>query len=297
MSQTATASETVAGEASRPNPPVFWYALAALIAGALLVYLPTLSFLVRNWIDDEDMGHGFFVPLVAGYLIWVKRDKILQQEYTPNYWGLPVVLLGAIQMLVAHLGVELFLARVAFLVTLVGIVLFYGGTRLLRTLAFPLGLLIFMIPIPAIIYNQITFPLQLFASQVAEVTLGFLGIPVLREGNILELPSQRLSVVEACSGIRSLLALSFLSLTYAAVFDDKRWMRPVLLIMTVPIAILSNAFRVTLTGLFSEVNPEFATGLFHTMEGSVIYLMSLAMLFLTHRLINRAWSRYAHRPA
>ncbi|MCC6294007.1 MAG: exosortase/archaeosortase family protein [Bryobacterales bacterium] len=297
MSQTATASETVAGEASRPNPPVFWYALAALIAGALLVYLPTLSFLVRNWIDDEDMGHGFFVPLVAGYLIWVKRDKILQQEYTPNYWGLPVVLLGAIQMLVAHLGVELFLARVAFLVTLVGIVLFYGGTRLLRTLAFPLGLLIFMIPIPAIIYNQITFPLQLFASQVAEVTLGFLGIPVLREGNILELPSQRLSVVEACSGIRSLLALSFLSLTYAAVFDDKRWMRPVLLIMTVPIAILSNAFRVTLTGLFSEVNPEFAKGLFHTMEGSVIYLMSLAMLFLTHRLINRAWSRYAHRPA
>jgi len=256
MNPTTAATEPVPSEASRPNSGVFWYALAALFVGAILVYLPILSFLVQNWIDDEDMGHGFFVPLVAGYLVWAKRDQFLYEEYSPNYWGLLVVLLGAAQMLVAHLGVELFLSRTAFLVSLVGIVLLYGGTRLLRTLSFPLGLLIFMIPIPAIIYNQITFPLQLFASQVAETSLALLGIPVLREGNILELPSQRLSVVEACSGIRSLLALSFLSLTYAAVFDDKRWMRFVLLVMTIPIAVLSNALRVTLTGLFSEVNPE-----------------------------------------
>jgi exosortase len=152
-----------------------------------------------------------------------------------------------------------------------------------------------MIPLPAIIYNQVTFPLQLLASQIAEQVLTWVGIPVLRDGNILELPSQRLSVVEACSGIRSLLSLSFLSLVYGFFFDNKSWMRWVLLVLTVPIAISANAFRVTITGILSEVDPELAAGIFHSLEGWVIFMIALVLLFVSHRLVNLVYARAARR--
>ncbi len=258
----------------------------------ILVYLPTLTLLVRDWMDDEDMGHGFFVPLVSGYLVWQKRAELAAIQWVRNSWGLLIVAWGAAQMLMGHLGVEFFLSRTALLVSLTGCILYVCGWEILKRVAFPLALLAFMIPIPAIIYNQITFPLQLFASSVAENALTLLNIPVIRTGNILELPSQRLSVVEACSGIRSLLALSFLSLTYAALFDARKWMRFWLLLITIPIAILSNATRVTLTGILSEINPELATGLFHTMEGTVMYAISLVLLFLAHRLISAIWDSH-----
>jgi exosortase len=168
-------------------------------------------------------------------------------------------------------------------------VLFVGGTHAIRVLAFPLSLLILMVPLPAVIYSQITFPLQLFASQVAAFALELVGIPVLRDGNVLELASQKLSVVEACSGIRSLLSLTFLSLVYAYFFDSKPWMRLALLAATVPIAIAANAGRVTVTGIMSEVNPELAHGLAHTASGWVIFMVALVLLVITHQIINRIY--------
>jgi exosortase len=147
-------------------------------------------------------------------------------------------------------------------------------------------LLPFMIPIPTVIYNRITFPLQLFASWVAEILLGAIDIPVLREGNVLVLASQRLDVAEACSGIRSLLSLTFLALVYAYFFDSKVWMRWALFIAVVPIAILANAGRVTITGILSEHNTELAQGVFHEMEGFVIFAIAFAMIFVLHLLIN-----------
>jgi len=160
---------------------------------------------------------------------------------------------------------------------------------LLRRLAFPLFLLVFMIRIPLFIYSQITLPLQLLASRVAEAALVTLGIPVLREGNILELASQRLSVVEACSGIRSLLSLSFLALVYTYFFDRKVWMRVALLIAAVPIAIVANAARVTMTGILSEYRPELTQGFFHDFEGWGVFMVALAALILTHRVLNLLW--------
>jgi exosortase len=233
------------------------------------------------------MGHGFFVPVVSGFIVWQRRQELLAAKARPSWWGLAVILWGAAQLYVATLGAEMFLARTAFLVSLVGVVLLTGGFPILRILAFPLFLLVFMIPIPAIIYNVVTFRLQLLASRLAELALGLLGVPVLREGNILELASQRLSVVEACSGIRSLLTLSFLSLVYAYFFDKKVWMRGVLLAATIPIALVANASRVTVTGLLSEVNPELAEGVFHTASGWVIFMVGLSLLILLHTTINK----------
>ena len=255
----------------------------------LIGYGPVLQRLVKQWMDDPDMGHGFFVPLVAGYIAWLERDKWLSAPVSGNWAGLVLVAWGSIQLLVATLGAELFLARTALLFTIAGAILLTGGTRVFRALLFPLFLLVFMVPIPAVIYTQITFPLQLLASRAAELALTLIGVPVFREGNILELPSQRLSVVEACSGIRSLLSLTFLSLVYAYFFDRKVWMRWVLLIASIPIAIVANAFRVTITGILSEYKREWADGFFHAAEGWVIFMLALVMLVGVHWFINRAW--------
>jgi exosortase len=261
--------------------------------GVLLIvsYAPVLQRLILQWTNDEDMGHGFFVPVVAGYIAWQRRRELLSGTASPCWWGLLVVAYGAFQLAVATLGAELFLARTAFVISLIGVVLTLGGWRRLRLLAFPLFLLFFMVPIPAILYSQVTFPLQLLASQVADSTLSLLGVPVLREGNILELASQRLNVVEACSGIRSLLSLSFLSLVYAYFFDKKVWMRAVLLVSTIPIAIVANSARVTLTGLVSEYDAALARGIFHYASGWVIFMVALAILVAFHQVVNFIYRR------
>ena len=270
---------------------------AMIWTGALLVlcYGPVLARLVRQWATDEDMGHGFFVPAVAGYMVWKMRRELLAEPVQMNWWGLALVVYGALQVTVATLGAELFLARTAFIISLAGAVLFTCGTRLTKKMAFPLFLLLFMVPIPAIVYTQITFPLQLLASQVAAAALSLIGIPVIREGNILELPSQRLSVVEACSGIRSLLSLGFLSLVYAYFFDEKRWMRPVLFVATIPIAIFANAVRVTLTGVLSEYKKDLAEGFSHAASGWVIFMVALLILVAFHHGVNAVYRRWHGR--
>ena len=279
ISQTTAKQESIPGEASRFN----WVAL--LWFGVLLVvaYLPTLIRLVEQWENSEDMSHGFFVPIVAGYIAWQKREEILRTESKPNWLGAVLVLLAGIQLLVATLGAELFLARTAFVFAVWGSVLFLGGWKVFRIVLFPLLLLLLMIPIPEIIYQQITFPLQLLASELAEKVLFFLGYPVLREGNVLELASQKLQVVEACSGIRSLLALTFLSLVYGHFFTRTMWIRFALLIATVPVAIAANAGRVTFTGILSEIDPEYATGFFHTASGWVLFLVAFVLLTFVHQ--------------
>ncbi|MBX9603910.1 MAG: exosortase/archaeosortase family protein [Bryobacteraceae bacterium] len=281
--------ESAASPETRAFP---WTSVAWFLALVALCYAPMLQRLALQWSTDEDVGHGFFVPVVAAYIAWQRRDELLARRWTPSYWGIPLILWGAFQSWVGTLGAELFLQRTAILFTLAGIVTAIGGFALLRALSFPLALLIFMVPIPAVIYGQITLPLQLFASSVAETSLNLIGIPVIRDGNVLELPSQKLSVVEACSGIRSLLSLSFLSLVYAYFFDKKVWMRGALLVATVPIAIIANAGRVTITGVLSEYSPDLAKGVFHELEGWVIFVVALLMLVLTHQVINRLWTRF-----
>jgi exosortase len=271
--------------------PIPWAALVWFGVLLTLAYYPVLRHLVEQWSTDEDFSHGFFVPPVAAFIVWQRREEILALDYRPAWWGLGVMAWAALQGYVGTLGAELFLQRTSFLIALVGLLLVVGGTRLVRVLAFPLLLLPFMIPLPGVIYNQITFPLQLFASQVAEFNLGLMGIPVLRDGNVLELASQKLSVVEACSGIRSLLSLSFLSLVYAYFFDNKVWMRWVLLAATIPVAIIANAGRVTITGVLSEINPQMAQGFFHSLEGWIIFLIALVMLGGLHALINRFYRK------
>ena len=259
---------------------IAWFGLLLVVC-----YAPVMRRLVAQWDSDPDVGHGFFVPPVAAFIVWQRREELLAIKSRPCWWGLVLVICGGGLLIAATMGVELFVTRVAMVMTLTGMVWLLGGTAILRKVMFPLFLLLFMIPIPQVAYNRITFPLQLLASRLAGNALSILGIPVLREGNILELASQKLSVVEACSGIRSLLSLTFVSLVYGYFFEEKRWIRVLLFLATIPIAIVANASRVTFTGIASEINPKLAEGIFHESTGWVIFMVALVILIGVHQAI------------
>lgn len=261
---------------------IFWVATLLLVC-----YAPVLRALLIQWYDDPDMGHGFFVPAIAGYIAWQLRDQLDNIPPAPNWWGLVIMGWAAFQLYIATLGAELFLARTSLVISIIGAVLLLGGTRYLKIFAFPLFLLFFMVPIPSVIYNQITFPLQLLASRVAENAITLIGIPVIREGNVLELAEQKLNVVEACSGIRSLLTLTFLSLVYGYFAERRTWIRVVLFLATIPIAIIANAGRVTVTGIIASFKPELAEGLFHEAQGWVIFMVAFAILAVFHQFLVR----------
>ncbi len=270
------------------KPQLPWVKLAWF--GALIVacYLPILQSLVTQWSTDEDMSHGFFVPVIAGFIIWKKRDELMATKPEPSMWGLALVAWGAVQMILGVLGTELFTSRTAFVITLIGAVWTLGGPPFLKKLAFPLFLLFLMVPIPAVIYNQITFPLQIIASKFAEHALDIMEIPVLREGNILDVAGHRLSVIEACSGIRSLLTLTFLSLVYGYFFEKHIWVRVALFLSVIPVAILANGSRVTITGVLTVVKPELAEGFFHEATGMFLFFADFVILIVAHQVFARA---------
>src|SRR5580658_5606411 len=273
--------------AGRKSESFSWTTIGWVSILLAVCYAPILAALVRQWNGDPDMGHGFFVPVIAGFIAWQKRDRIADMRAVPNWWGLVIMAWAGFQLYIATLGAELFLARTSLVISIIGAVLLLGGTKYLRTFGFPLFLLFFMVPIPAVIYNQITFPLQIFASKVAETAIDLLQIPVIREGNVLILPQQSLNVVEACSGIRSLLTLTFLSLVYGYFFERRAWVRVVLFFSTIPIAITANAGRVTFTGVISEFKPELAEGWFHEAQGWVIFMIGLVILVAFHQFLLR----------
>jgi len=284
-------SSAVAGVNKTIRIPVAsWLVVGWVAALIVLCYFPVIVRLVTQWANDDDMGHGFFVPVIAGWIAWHKLDEAQAIPAIPDWRGLILLIWGAVQLYIATIGVELFLARTALVITIIGAVWLLGGVRYLRVFEFPLFLLFFMVPIPAVIYTRITFPLQIFASLVAEFLLNLLGVAVMREGNVLELANMKLDVVDACSGIRSLLSLTFLSLVYGYFFEPKRRIRAILFLSTIPIAIAANAGRVTITGLLAQINPELAEGAVHEAEGWVIFMLALLIMVGFHQVLTRGWA-------
>ena len=280
---------TVSSKLDLPVPAILFF-----LALVILLFLPVLSDLVAQWFNDENMGYAFFVPLVAGYIIWLDRARILETPVKPCWPALALVVWGFLQMLLGLLGALSVLSRTALVVTMVGVVWTIAGTAMVRALLFPIILLFFMVPIPLYVYQRMTIPLQSLATNLAAFGLDTLGIPVSQDGNVLTLPDQHsLDVVEACSGIRSLLSLTFLSLAYGRLFETRTWVKIALLVATVPIAIACNAARIILTGILTEYKPEIAEGIYHAFEGWVIFMFELAALLVFHRLLTR-FTRRAH---
>ena len=260
----------------------------AFIVLICILYAPILKNLVLDWWTDPDYGHGFLVPLISAYVLWRQRAKWLSTDFEPSNFGFLVILGGIVLLIGGSLGAELFTSRVSLLVLIAGIVLFLAGWKRLRAVSFPLGFLILMIPIPVILYNQITFPLQLLASRVATSWLELVQVPVLRDGNVLILPNYSLEVVEACSGVRSLMTLITLAIAYGYLVEKRRWVRYVLAFLMIPIAIVSNAFRITGTGVLTyHFGPVAAEGFFHEFSGWIIFLAALVLMFVSHLILRQ----------
>jgi exosortase len=243
--------------------------------------------MIVQWWQDPDYSHGFVVPLFVGYVLYQRRHQLRQVPLEPSNLGLPVML-GAIGLLLAgSLGAELFVARFSLLFLIGGMLLFFAGWKMLRAVAFPLAFLALMIPLPAIIYNQVTFPLQLLASRVSSSGLELVGVPVLREGNVLVLPNYSLEVVEACSGIRSLMSLIALAVAYGYFVEKRNWVRVTLVVLMVPIAVASNAMRVMGAGVLTYwFGPRAAEGYFHLFQGWLIFVSAVACMLLVHWLLS-----------
>ncbi len=290
MSHTAEV-ETVSAPvpSSVEQRPAFWQGIIlALLVGWL--YFPILSRLAYQWWTDPNFSHGFFVPAFSLFVLWQDRPYLVSLPRRPSSWGLPITILGLSVLIVGSLGAELFLSRVSFLLVIAGLVVFFLGWRYFRALLFPWAFLLLMIPIPAIIFNQITFPLQILASKVAANVLPLAGVPVLREGNIINLPAMPLEVAQACSGIRSLLSLGTLAVIYGYLMETRNWMRTVLALASIPIAVVANSLRIVGTGLLVQYwDPDKAEGFFHAFSGWLIFVVSLGLLFLLHRLLMLVW--------
>lgn len=293
-----------------------WRVLA--VSSALLfAYATVLTKLGRDWWTDENYSHGLLIPLIIGYILWSQRDQFDREARRPSFvWGIALIVLALIGLWAGIAGAELYVQRMSFVLMLIGIVVYFWGVKFLQLSAVSFALLLLAIPIPAIVFNKIAFPLQLFASRCAVWSMSLLDIPVLRQGNVIELiplggrEIKKLEVVEACSGIRSLMTLATLAVVFAYFSyprDEDRgdgggksggllkwlksygfWRSAILVASAVPIAILTNAGRVSGTGILAHYyGTQVADGFFHTFSGWVIYIVAFVMLFAVGWILDR----------
>jgi exosortase len=261
---------------------------ALLTLGLFVLYWQVFRRLIDAWVVDGNYSHGFLIIPIAAYLVWERRARLQALAVRPSSFGLLIFGGGVVLLLAGVLGSELFLTRLSLIATLTGMVLFLFGWAHVRILAFPLAFLLLMIPLPAIIFNQIAFPLQLLASRLGEFAIASANIPVLREGNVLVLANTSLEVAEACSGIRSLISLITLGIVYGYFTDSRGWVRTSIVLSTIPVAIVANGARVAGTGMLAHWwGPEAAEGFFHEFSGWVVFIVAFVMILAIQRLIVR----------
>ena len=265
-----------------------WIAAALVLAGFALLYRQVIVKLVMDWYNDDNYSHGFLIVPLALYFVWERREKLQKIPVARSGLGLIFVLGSVVVLIAGILGSELFLTRISILGTVVGVILFLLGWGHLRALAFPVGFLLLMIPIPAILFNQVAFPLQLLASQFGESAMGLANVPVLREGNVLILANTTLEVAEACSGIRSLVSLLTLAIVFGYFSDPRGWVRTLLTLSAIPVAIVTNGFRVAGTGIAAHrFGAAAAEGFFHEFSGWLVFVSAFMLMLAVQRAIVR----------
>lgn len=294
-----SAHQVVPGAEADRSSRHWAFAQIALVAGLVgVLYFRILGHLAVDWWTDPNSSHGLIVPFFCAWIIWRDRERIKSAPVRPNWWGLIVALTGVALLLLGTFGAEVFLSRVSFLLLSAGLAIQFRGWAFFRTVLFPWALFWLTIPLPAILLNQIAFPLQFLASGIASSLLEFVGVPVLRQGNVIQLPSITLDVAEACSGLRSLVSLITLAVIYGYLFESRLTRRFLLVVAAIPIAVLANGLRIMGSGLLGQYwDPQKAEGFFHLFSGWLIFLVSLGLLFLFHLALSAASNRSIRKSA
>jgi exosortase len=251
-----------------------------------MLYATNFEKLFSDWSVDENYSHGFFVPIAFFWMLWRQRHELESTKVSPRWWGILIVFMALLQLAAGTMGAENFVAHSSLLTLLCGITLFLFGIEMLRLVAFPIAWLLFMIPLPSIIFYSITFPLQLLASKLAVGILDLLRVPNVCEGNVIYLANFTAGVVEACSGIRSLVSMLAFAVLMGYLLNMSVRSRWILAITAVPIALGMNAARIAGTGLAGNyLGERWAEGFFHTFSGWVLFLGSLALMLGVVRLL------------
>lgn len=271
--------------ASRSGGWLLWpgIALAALF---VYLYAGILGRLVEQWWTDPNFSHGFFVPAFSAFLIWTNRRRLAAIKPQPSWSGLLVIAFALTLLVFGVLAAVLFVSRISLIFLIAGVVIYFQGWEFFKAVIFPWAFLFLMVPPPTLIMNLVTIPLQFLASDLATWFLRFSGVPVLQNGNVIQLPNMALEVVEACSGIRSLVSLGTLAIIYGYLMETNLTIRIVLVALSAPIAVLANGLRIMGTGLTGMYwDPSKAQGFFHEFSGWVIFILSLAALFAAHAIL------------
>jgi exosortase len=269
-----------------------WLPAIVLLALIVALYWEIVAKLVHDWYSNPDFSHGFLVPLFSAYLIWTKREELRRTPIKQSWAGVWLVVAAILMLFLGVYGAELFLSRISLVMLLAGLIWTMCGRSILRELRFPLLVLLLAIPLPQVIYNQITFPLQILASKLASAALPVFNVPVMRDGNIIQLPSMQLEVAEACSGIRSLMSLLTAAIFYGYFLEPSVRRRVLLALAAIPIAVFANGARILGTGLAVQYwDPEKALGFFHEFSGWLIFVVSLVCLYLLHTAMNLSHRR------
>jgi exosortase A len=282
-------AETIPASFPEVASPERWAWLQSLLlAGALsLLYYRILAGMAFKWWNDPNYSHGFIVPLFCAWVIWKQRKQILEIPAKPSWLGLPIIAVSLGILVLGELGAENFLSRTSLLFLLAGMMIQFRGWRFFRGVLFPWAVAFFMVPLPAIIFNQIAVPLQFQASRLASGLLALVGVPVFREGNVIQLPSLTLDVVEACSGLRSLVSLLVLATIYGYLFETRIFRRILLIAAAVPIAVVANGVRIMGSGILGQYwDPDKAEGFFHLFSGWLVFVLSLVFIVLLHAVLS-----------
>jgi exosortase len=262
-----------------------------LVLGVAGIYAGIFQNLYLDWMNDPNYSHGLLVPLISGYFVWQNRQKLETLEVKPANSGLLLILFALLVLFAGVAAQEYFSKRSSFVFLLAGIVLFQFGWQWLKSLALPIGFLFFMIPLPYIVYDAMAFPLKLFVAKFSVISLKLMGVVVWREGNIIMFPQTVLEVADACSGLRSLMSLLALGVALAVFSQKSRGAMVLLVLMTVPIAILTNMVRVIGTGFLAQYyGAAAAEGFFHEFAGMGVFVLAMVLLFVCSGVLRKVWN-------
>lgn len=267
----------------RPDKIVFG---AAVIAAVALSW-QNFQKLWDDWMTLPAYSHGVLVPFVFGLLVFLERDRLRNLDDTPSLWGVVLIGTGVLCLATGTLSGLYFIQQVSILFLVAGIVAGYWGLRTLNATRFPILYLLFMIPLPYLIFNAIALPLQMIAAKGSAHLLEMLQIPVYREGNIINLPHISLGVVKACSGIQSLVSLLAIAVLLTKIGNVKGWPGILFILSAVPIAVVANMIRIAGAGVLGSMNPDLAEGFFHLFSGWVVFLFAFLSMIFEMRLFQR----------